>query len=200
MDEAIESALHSITTKIDVLRALRENIMASDDFAEALRIIVQIRGKLIISGMGKSGHIGRKICATFQSTGQPAAFLHPAEAAHGDMGLIGADDCLVLLSNSGQTSELTRVASFGLEMVEIPIIAITANRKAPLAQAADCVLTYPMTEEGDPLNLAPMASTTAQLAIGDAIAAALMTMRHFNSNDFGILHHGGYLGRKVKSA
>lgn len=195
MQGAIRAALQANRAKIEILENL-ESLIMNSHFRSAIRTIQGCRGKVIVSGMGKSGHIGRKIAATFQSTGQRAAFLHPGEAQHGDMGLIGPDDMLVLISNSGQTEELLHVAQFG-KAESIPIVVITANAASRLGQMAEMVITYPAMPEGDPLDKAPMASTCAQLALGDAMAAALMELRGFSLAEFHRYHHGGYLGQEI---
>jgi arabinose-5-phosphate isomerase len=193
--EALAIAAQSVVAKIELLDQLGETIAALSFFA-SLITIEACSGKLIVSGMGKSGHIGRKLTATFQSTGQQSAFLHPAEALHGDMGMIGSGDALLLISNSGETEELSAIARYGTA-AQIPTICITSQPGSSLARMADEVLAYPVRPEGDSIGKAPMASTCAQLAIGDALAAALMARRGFSVEAFGQLHHGGYLGRSI---
>lgn len=192
------AAADSITAKIRAIEACRSTI-ASADFGAAIKTILECTGAVIVSGIGKSGHIGGKIAATLRSTGTRAAFLHPAEAAHGDMGMIAEDDVLLILSNSGETDELAPVVEFALAW-HIPIIVLTANPAARLAQAADMVMSYSIDCEGCPVERAPMASTMAQLTIGDALAAGLMIERGFTAEDFERLHHGGYLGRRAREA
>jgi arabinose-5-phosphate isomerase len=152
------------------------------------------QGRVIVTGMGKSGHIGAKIAATFQSTGQRACFLDPAAAAHGDMGMIDDLDMILMLSNSGETEEMMAVSVFA-EAEMLPVAIITSRPDAVLARRAQIVLAYPRMREGCPIDKAPMASACAQLAIGDAIAARLMIERGFTAEDFTRFHHGGYLGR-----
>lgn len=192
MAEHMSAARASIDAKIVALEGLRETL--NGNAIGAALMAIACHGKVIVTGIGKSGHVGRKICATFQSTGQPAAFLHPAEAAHGDLGMIGPGDTILMLSNSGETDELEVIMDYALSLA-IPVIMITSRVEARLARRADIVLAIPRTPEGDPIGRAPMASTTAQLAMGDALAAALMASRGFSPADFAKLHHGGYLGR-----
>jgi arabinose-5-phosphate isomerase len=165
---------------------------------KALLWILCQPGKAVVTGMGKSGLIGRKIAATLQSTGQPSAFLDPAAAAHGDMGMIQDGDFLLVLSNSGQTNEIMPVLEYADGRNRI--IAITARPQSPLALAADVVLTYPERPEGCPIGRAPMASTLMQLVIGDCLAAMLMVERKFTETDFLALHHGGYLGADIRGS
>lgn len=188
------AAKTSVAAKIEVLET-QFDIFDRPEFICALGIFAKCQGKVVVSGMGKSGHIARKIAATFQSTGQRAYFLHPGEAAHGDMGVIGPDDCLLLISNSGETDELIKVALFGQQFHANEIVVITGKYDSALAALANSAIIYQMEYEGDPLNIAPMASTCMQLAIGDALAAALMTCRGFSREDFARFHHGGYIGR-----
>lgn len=150
--------------------------------------------RLIVTGMGKCSHIGRKIVATMQSTGQPAAFLHPGEALHGDLGMLQDGDALLALSNSGQTSEVLHVAHHATG----PVVVITAKENSPLATKAAGIILIPDGPEGDPLGRAPMASSTAMLVAGDMLAAELMACRGFTEEQFLALHHGGYLGQAIR--
>jgi arabinose-5-phosphate isomerase len=165
-------------------------------FARACSICLGSRGRVIVTGMGKSGHIGGKIAATLASTGTPAFFMHAAEASHGDIGMITRDDVLLALSNSGETAEVLLLIPHASRL-GVPIIAITGNPRSSLARAASAHLDVSVAEEACPLNLAPTASTTATLAIGDALAVALLEARGFTPQDFARSHPGGALGRKL---
>jgi arabinose-5-phosphate isomerase len=166
-------------------------------FEEAVRLILECRGKLIVSGLGKSGHVGRKIAATFASTGTTATFLHLAEAIHGDLGMASAGDVAILISQSGETAELEAVIDH-FQSVGMPIIAITGNAGSMLAQAATAALTFPHWPEVGPESVAPTTSTTMTLALGDALAMTVMRQKGFTRNDFGRLHPGGSLGARLK--
>jgi arabinose-5-phosphate isomerase len=165
-------------------------------FARACDICLDCRGRVIVSGMGKSGHIAGKIAATLASTGTPAFFMHAAEASHGDIGMITRDDVLLAISNSGETAELLLLIPH-LSRLGVPVIAVTGNEKSTLARASSVHLDVSVDEEACPLNLAPTASTTATLAIGDALAVALLEARGFTPQDFARSHPGGALGRKL---
>jgi arabinose-5-phosphate isomerase len=165
-------------------------------FARACGICLDCRGRVIVSGMGKSGHIAGKIAATLASTGTPAFFMHAAEASHGDIGMITRDDVLLAISNSGETAEVLLLIPH-LSRLGVPVIAITGNAKSTLARASSAHLDVSVGEEACPLNLAPTASTTATLAIGDALAVALLEARGFTPQDFARSHPGGALGRKL---
>ncbi|MFA5911434.1 MAG: KpsF/GutQ family sugar-phosphate isomerase [Vicinamibacterales bacterium] len=167
-----------------------------DRFARAVLMLRDCKGRVIVTGMGKSGIICRKIAATLASTGTPAFFLHPAEAVHGDLGVIQADDVVVAMSYSGETEELTRVLET-LKRIGAPLIAITGDIKSTLAQAADVALDCRVSEEACPMNLVPTASTTAALAMGDALAMAVLVEKGFKPEDFANLHPGGKLGKKL---
>ncbi len=166
-------------------------------FAAAVARLAACTGRVVVSGMGKSGHVGRKIASTLASTGTPALFVHPAEASHGDLGMIVAGDAVLALSNSGETPELAHLVEharrFGL-----PLIAITGRAESALARAADIVLVLPASPEACPLGLAPTTSTTMQLALGDALAVALLTRRGFTSIEFSVFHPGGKLGAQLR--
>ncbi|HET7679329.1 MAG TPA: KpsF/GutQ family sugar-phosphate isomerase [Xanthobacteraceae bacterium] len=166
-------------------------------FVEAVELIRGIRGRLIVSGMGKSGHVAHKIAATLSSTGTPSFFVHPAEASHGDLGMITRDDAIMALSWSGETSELKNLIDYSRRF-RIGLIAVTANAESTLGQAADVVLTLPQAREACPHNLAPTTSSLMQLALGDALAVALLESRGFTAIDFGVLHPGGQLGAQLK--
>lgn len=165
-------------------------------FASAVQMVLGITGRLVVMGMGKSGHIGRKIAATLASTGTPAFFVHPAEASHGDLGMVTAGDLVLAISNSGESGELTAILPV-LKRLGAPLIAMTGGLESTLARHADLVLDCSVTREACPLNLAPTASTTAQLAMGDALAVALLDARGFRPEDFARSHPGGALGRKL---
>ena len=165
-------------------------------FAQAVQTMLQLQGRVVVMGMGKSGHVGRKIAATLASTGTPALFVHPAEASHGDLGMVTAQDLVLAISNSGESAELTAILPV-LHRLGVPLIAITGNLQSSLAQHADQVLDCSVEREACPLNLAPTTSTTAQLALGDALAVALLDARGFRAEDFARSHPGGELGRKL---
>ena len=166
------------------------------DFVAAIEALAGIQGRVIVSGIGKSGIIGRKIAATFTSTGTPATFLHPVEGLHGDMGIVGRDDLAVLISKSGGTSELTGLLDY-LIRLGVPIIALTGEVNSPLGTSATVALDCSVDEEACPLDLAPTTSTTATLAMGDALAVVLLQKKGFQADDFAQLHPGGSLGRKL---
>ncbi len=165
-------------------------------FDAALDLIAGIEGRLIVSGMGKSGHVAHKIAATLASTGTPAFFVHPAEASHGDLGMVTRADAVIAISNSGTTAELGDLVAH-TRRFSIPLIAITADPKSQLAEAADVVLELPRAKEACPMGLAPTTSTTMTLAMGDALAVALLERRGFTSDDFQLLHPGGQLGKQL---
>jgi arabinose-5-phosphate isomerase len=166
------------------------------EFAEAVALMLACRGRVVVMGMGKSGHIGRKIAATLASTGTPAMFVHPAEASHGDLGMITGQDLVLAISNSGESEELTSILPV-LSRQGVPLVAITGGMKSALARQARVTLDSSVAQEACPLNLAPTASTTAQLAMGDALAVALLEVRGFKEEDFARSHPGGALGRKL---
>lgn len=167
-----------------------------DNFTRAIDIILKSKGRLIVTGVGKSGHIGGKIASTMASTGTPAFFVNPLDAFHGDLGMICEGDVVIAISNSGQTDELLRFIPM-LADRKIPIISMSGNPQSLLAKYSDCHLDISVTHEACPLNLAPTSSTTATLAMGDAIACALMTVRNFKAKDFAKFHPGGSLGRRL---
>ncbi|MEN9538446.1 MAG: hypothetical protein RLZZ126_681 [Pseudomonadota bacterium] len=165
-------------------------------FADAVVLVQSVRGRVVVMGMGKSGHIGRKIAATLASTGTPAMFVHPAEASHGDLGMIKGIDLVLAVSNSGEVDELTTLLPV-IKRLGAKLVAITGNPSSTLARHADIVLDSGVEQEACPLQLAPTASTTAQLAVGDALAVALLDARGFKAEDFARSHPGGALGRKL---
>lgn len=167
-----------------------------NNFAQSVELLFASSGRVAITGMGKSGHIGRKIAATLASTGTPSFFIHPAEASHGDLGMMTKEDTLIAISNSGNTAELSDILQFATRY-GIKIIAITKSRQSKLGSLADLCLELPHTDEACPLGCAPTSSTTATLALGDALAMALLRIRGFTAQDFNVYHPGGALGNKL---
>jgi arabinose-5-phosphate isomerase len=190
----IESARNTLSTQAKALASLANQV--TEEFSKAVRMILASEGRTIICGMGKSGLIGKKIAATLASTGTPSFFLHPGEAFHGDLGMIQAQDTLILISYSGETEELMRLLP-SLKNFGNPSIAIVGNMNSSLAKHCDCVLDISVDREVCPNNLAPTTSTTMTTAMGDALAVALMECRHFQPQDFARFHPGGSLGRKL---
>ena len=190
----IAVAQRVIRAEIEGLEQLGQTLDAS--FGRALDLCAAARGRLIVTGMGKNSHVGRKIAATLASTGTPAQFVHPAEASHGDLGMIGVDDAILALSNSGETGELTDIIAYSRRF-EIPLVAITGGQNSTLAEAADAVLLLPCAAEACPMGLAPTTSTTMMMALGDALAIALLERKGFSTEDFQVFHPGGRLGRKL---
>ncbi|SFV75510.1 Arabinose 5-phosphate isomerase [hydrothermal vent metagenome] len=168
----------------------------SQDFSDVVELILQSKGRLVVSGMGKSGHIGVKISATLASTGTPSFFLHPAEAIHGDLGMLTKDDIVLAISNSGESEEIIRIIPI-IQKMQIPLIAMAGKKDSTLAKEANYFLDISIKKEACPLQLAPMSSTTATLAMGDALAAVLMKARNFQPEDFALYHPGGSLGKKL---
>jgi arabinose-5-phosphate isomerase len=198
-DEAlIGSALRTLELEGAGLRALHEALSdgLGSAFAAAARLLRAARGRVIVSGMGKSGHVGQKFAATLASTGTPAFFVHPSEASHGDLGMITPDDVVIALSWSGETAELKAVVEHSARF-RVPLIAITSNIESTLGRAADVVLVLPRTPEACPHGLAPTTSTVMQLALGDALAIALLESKGFTARDFKVLHPGGQLGAQL---
>lgn len=193
--EAISSALRTLAFERRGLEALSEALQngLSGPFAKATALLQNTEGHVIISGVGKSGHIGTKLAATFASTGTRSFFVHPAEANHGDMGMVGQKDAVLALSWSGESAELTALVAYTRRFA-IPLIAMTAGKNSSLAREADIALILPKVEEACPHGLAPTTSTTMQLALGDALAIALLEARGFSESDFKIYHPGGKLG------
>ena len=189
-----ERARRVLGIEIAALSALRDRLDV--DVERALDVLLACRGKVVVTGLGKSGIVARKIAATFASTGTPALFLHAGEGAHGDVGTLGRGDVLLALSNSGETQEVLHLVP-AARRFEVPIVAVTGRIDSALARAADAVLDVHVAEEGCPLGLAPMASTTAMMVLGDALAAALLEERGFTADDFALLHPAGALGRKL---
>lgn len=189
-------ALARKTFEIEAAAVLGLAGRVGPEFAAAVSLMLACRGRVVVMGMGKSGHIGRKIAATLASTGTPAMFVHPAEASHGDLGMVQAIDVVLAISNSGESEELTAILPV-LGRQGVPLVAITGGAQSALARQARVTLDSSVAQEACPLNLAPTASTTAQLAIGDALAVALLDARGFRQEDFARSHPGGALGRKL---
>jgi arabinose-5-phosphate isomerase len=183
-----------IRAEISGLQSLADALDGS--FETAVDACAAARGRIIVTGIGKSGHIARKIAATLASTGTPAQFIHPTEASHGDLGMIGSDDAILGLSNSGETSELADIIAYSRRF-KIPLIAITGGSRSTLAEAADIVLLLPAAAEACPMGLAPTTSTTMMMTLGDALALALLERKGFSSADFQLFHPGGRLGRRL---
>ena len=198
---ALPSALRTLTTERDGLSTLIDAIGngLGGPFEAAVARVAAMSGRVIVTGMGKSGHVGRKIAATFASTGTPAYFVHPGEASHGDMGMIREEDVIVALSWSGETSELSDLIAYA-KRYAVGLVAITSNAESTLGRAADICLALPRAKEACPNGLAPTTSTTMQLALGDALAVALLETRGFTASDFRAFHPGGKLGALLKQA
>ena len=192
--ELVSLAKEVIQTEIEGLKFVMENL--GEEFEEAVRLIATSKGRVVVTGIGKSGLVGRKIAATLSSTGTPAFFLHPVEGAHGDLGMIRKEDVVIAISYSGETDELNSILptliSFGTK-----IIGLTGNKNSTLARYCHVVISIKVPKEACPLGLAPTASTTATLAVGDAIAAALLKLKSFSKDDFKKFHPGGELGRRL---
>lgn len=191
---SLQFAREVIDTEIYALQKLRG--LLDGRFVEALDAICAAKGRVIMCGMGKAGHIARKISATMASTGTPSFFMHPAEALHGDLGMVEAEDVCVLVSNSGESAEITHLLP-GLRQIGAKVIAVTGNLRSTLAAQADVVLWIGAITEACPLGLAPSATTTAMLALGDALALCLMKRKNFQAKDFAAFHPGGALGRRT---
>ena len=193
-EQALRLARETFDIEAAALNALAARVDAR--FAQAVQMALSIRGRVVVMGMGKSGHVGRKIAATLASTGTPAFFVHPGEASHGDLGMVTEHDMVLAISNSGESGELTAILPV-LKRLGVPLLALTGGLDSTLARHADLVLDCSVGREACPLNLAPTASTTAQLATGDALAVALLDARGFRPEDFARSHPGGALGRKL---
>src|SRR5215469_3903460 len=192
-------ASRSLSCAIDGLTALQRALVngLAADFGRAVELTRDCDGRIIVTGMGKSGHIGQKIAATLSSTGSPAQFVHPAEASHGDLGMITAQDVILALSWSGETGELANLISYSRRF-KVPLVAMTSRRESTLGKAADIVLTLPQVQEACPHGLAPTTSTLVQLALGDCLAIALLESRGFTAQDFKVFHPGGQLGANLR--
>jgi len=190
----IDLGLAVLKIEADAISALVERL--DQNFSYACDLILNCKGRIVVTGMGKSGHIGNKIAATLASTGTPSFFMHSGEASHGDLGMITADDLVIALSNSGETSEITLLLPL-LKRLGIPLLALTGKAGSTLARSADIHLDVSVSKEACPLGLAPTSSTTATLAMGDALAVAVLEARGFTEQDFALSHPGGNLGRRL---
>lgn len=193
-EQIIKKAMECLQMEASSIMALIPRL--NDDFIRAVQLIHDCKGKVVVTGVGKSGHIGSKIAATLASTGTPAFFLNPLDAYHGDLGMVGNDDLLLAISYSGATEELLRFLPL-IQDRHIPIIGMSGNPNSLLAKGSDVHLSIAVEREADPLNLVPTSSTTVTLALGDALACALIEAAHFQPTDFAMLHPGGDLGRKL---
>jgi arabinose-5-phosphate isomerase len=196
---AAQSAARTLGVEIDGLSALATELQSAlaQPFTQAVERLAAARGRVIVTGIGKSGHVGQKIAATFASTGTPAFFVHPSEASHGDLGMITAADCILAISWSGETVELSTIITYSRRFA-VPLIALTSREDSALAKAADVVLRLPRAKEACPHGLAPTTSTTLQLALGDCLAIALLEAKGFTAHDFRVFHPGGSLGAQLK--
>jgi arabinose-5-phosphate isomerase len=192
--QIVEIANQVFSDEISGLQSVLATI--GDEFCRAVQLIFDCKGKIIVSGMGKSGHIGNKIAATLASTGTAAFFMHPAEALHGDLGMIESSDLLIAISYSGESDELSTIIPI-VRRKQVQIIGITGNPNSTLAKLSSCLLSVKIDREACPLNLAPTTSTTATLVLGDALAVALLSLRNFQPEDFALSHPGGSLGRRL---
>ena len=193
-DQALQLARETLDIEAQALMGLKSRL--DSRFSQAVEMMLNVKGRVVVTGMGKSGHIGSKIAATLASTGTPAMFVHPGEASHGDLGMIKAVDIVLAISNSGESDELVSILPV-LKRQGVPLIAMTGGMNSALAKHAHVVLDSSVDKEACPLNLAPTASTTAQLALGDALAVALLDARGFKAEDFARSHPGGSLGRRL---
>ncbi|ENC9217279.1 KpsF/GutQ family sugar-phosphate isomerase [Campylobacter lari] len=192
--DAIKIAKEVFEIESKTILDLCDNL--DENFSKTIDLILSIKGRCVVSGMGKSGHIGAKIAATLASTGTPSFFMHPGEALHGDLGMITSEDVLLAISNSGETEEVLKLIPV-IKKRKIPLIVMAGNQNSTLAKQADIFINIAVKKEACPLQLAPTSSTTATLAMGDAIAVALMRARKFRPDDFALFHPGGSLGRKL---
>lgn len=193
-ERALQLARDTFDIEAQALLALKAR--QGESFTEVARLMLECRGRVVVMGMGKSGHVGRKIAATLASTGTPALFVHPAEASHGDLGMVTAGDVVLAISNSGESDELMAVLPT-LRRMQVTVVAMTGQSESTLARHADWVISCAVDQEACPLNLAPTTSTTAQMALGDALAVVLLDARGFRAEDFARSHPGGSLGRKL---
>lgn len=189
-----EKAVETLDIEAKAVARLKERVDA--DFEAAVRAILACKARVVVTGMGKSGHVGRKIAATLASTGTPAFFMHPAEAFHGDLGMVTTDDIVIAISNSGESNEVVNILSI-IHRIGAQIIAMCGRRQSQLGRSADFYIDIGVEREACPLGLAPTSSTTATLAMGDAIAMALMAARDFKKEDYALFHPGGALGRRL---
>lgn len=190
----LSTAIRVFNDEMSSIDALKTNL--DDSFSDACNLLMNCTGKVVVCGMGKSGHIGHKIAATLASTGTPSFFMHPGEANHGDLGMLGPDDVLIGISNSGETSELIGLLPV-IKRLQIPVIAITNNTQSTLARYADVLLNLHVSTEACSLGLAPTSSTTSTLVLGDALAVALLEAKGFTADDFALSHPGGSLGKRL---
>ena len=190
----VQAAKKVLQTEADALEILKNEL--PNDFSELVKLILSLNGRVIVSGVGKSGHIGNKIAATLASTGTPAFFVHATEASHGDLGMITENDLCLLISNSGETSEIFDILTHARRF-NIPVATISSNSESTLVKAADFKLCLPVVDEACPIGMAPTTSTTMMLALGDALAVALMEAKKFNTEYFKVFHPGGKLGAKM---
>ncbi len=195
--DALASARRVLETEINGLRHLSNDL--DDVFVKAIELVQNISGRVIVTGMGKSGHIAHKLASTLASTGTPAQYVHPGEASHGDLGMITGNDLVIAMSNSGETTELSDIVAY-VKLKNIPLISVTGRPNSALAKASEVLLIIPNSPEACPLSLAPTTSTTMMLALGDAIAVALLERRGFSTDDFHMLHPGGQLGTRLIQA
>ncbi|MTW03769.1 KpsF/GutQ family sugar-phosphate isomerase [Pseudoduganella ginsengisoli] len=195
-ERALQLARETLQIEGDAIAALHARLATDDSVGKAVAMLLNCKGRVVVSGIGKSGHIARKIAATLASTGTPALFVHPAEAAHGDLGMVTADDAFIAISYSGESSELMAILPV-VKRMGSTLISITGKPGSSLAQLADVHLDVSVEKEACPLNLAPTASTTVTLALGDALAVALLDLRGFKEEDFARSHPGGALGRRL---
>ena len=193
-DRALRLARETFDIEAQALLGLKAR--QGEGFAQAAQAMLDCRGRIVVMGMGKSGHVGRKIAATLASTGTPAMFVHPGEASHGDLGMVTPGDVVLAISNSGESDELAAIIP-AIKRLAVTLVVMTGRLGSSLAQAADITLSSAVDQEACPLNLAPTASTTAQMALGDALAVALLDARGFREEDFARSHPGGSLGRKL---
>ena len=190
----VQAAKKVLQTEADALETLKNDL--PNDFSDLVKLILNLNGRVIVSGVGKSGHIGNKIAATLASTGTPAYFVHATEASHGDLGMITEKDLCLLISNSGETSEIFDIVAHARRF-SIPVATISSNTESTLVKAADFKLCLPVVEEACTIGMSPTTSTTMMLALGDALAVALMEAKNFNTENFKVLHPGGKLGAKM---
>ena len=191
---SIKEGLRVLEIEAQAILALKERL--DERFEKAVDMICDCKGKVVVAGMGKSGHVGRKIAATLSSTGTPALFLHPAESSHGDLGVVAEGDCLIVISYGGSSQELTDLLTYTTRK-GLPLIAMTGNKDSQLAQSSTVTLDISVGEEACPLKLAPTSSSTATLALGDALAMAALQKKGFKEEDFAEFHPGGKLGRRL---
>lgn len=194
MNESLQEARRVLDIEARSILEMKEHL--GDSFVEAVELIAACKGKVIVAGIGKSGHIARKIASTMSSTGTPALFLHPSEGSHGDLGVIGSADCIIIISNGGDSPELKDLISYVVRK-NIPMVAMTGNLQSSLAQSAVASINVSVSEEACPLGLAPTSSSTATLAMGDALAMSVLSRKGFRREDFAEFHPGGSLGRRL---